>query len=322
MARPRTDARRAAAVAAGGAVLAVVGFAFAAAPLLVAAVALVALGLTMPAWVWVTARGARVVRRCDAERVIEDDPLEMTLVVRRGPLGLPGALLADPCSGALIPIADALSPIHGERRVTVRVVASFSRRGRHLLAPPTLAVRDPLELSRALIEGQRATRPVLVLPRTERVRWLGSGEARRMLSPDGAAPSDALAAIDLDGLRQYRPGTPASRIHWPALARGAGLLERRLRADGDARPLIVLDARTPGPPGPEDEALVDAAVRAAASLALELSAGGCSLLLPGEQRATRLDRALAQWPEAYARLAVVRGGTGCPAPALAGAGQR
>ena len=91
------------------------------------------------------------------------------------------------------------------------------------------------------------------------------------------------AAVDMDGLRPYRVGTPASRIHWPAVARGHGLIERRLQADGDSRPLVVLDARLPGPDAQSE--LLDAAVRAAASLVLELARrGGCGLLLPGEQR--------------------------------------
>ncbi len=103
--------------------------------------------------------------------------------------------------------------------------------------------------------------------------------------------SDLLAAVELDGLRAYRPGTPASRIHWPALAKGAGLLERKLRVAGDTVPLVVLDARGPEPLGQHGDHL-DAAVRAAASLTLELArARGCRLLLPGEQAGARdLDR--------------------------------
>ena len=87
-------------------------------------------------------------------------------------------------------------------------------------------------------------------------------------------------------MRPLRDGTPASRIFWPAVARGADPQERRLRADGDSRPLVVLDPR--GAAGIEE---LDAAVRAAASLAHALArAGGCGVLLPGDRRATELDR--------------------------------
>src|SRR5204863_261368 len=89
--------------------------------------------------------------------------------------------------------------------------------------------------------------------------------------------------------RPYQTSSPASRIHWPALARGHGMMERRLRMDMDARPLVVLDTR-----GPAGEDAVDEAVRAAASLALHLArAGGCALLLPGERRATT---GVGSWP--------------------------
>lgn len=317
MGAPRMFARRAAAVAAAGCVLALVAFVFDASPLFVPAVALVSLGLATPAWVWVTARGARAQRQVNAERVIEDEPVEATIEVRRGWLGLPGAQLTDPSTGSSFELAGALAPLRGERRARVRVVTSFARRGLHHLPPPSLTVCDPLELARARTTAAGGTQHLLVLPRTEPVRWLRSGQGRVLQLPDGSARSEALAAVDLDGLRPYRPGTPASRIHWPAVARGAGLIERRLQADGDTRPLVVLDARSSSERAAAELELLDAAVRATASLVLELArGGGCGVLLPGEQRATAIDRELTAWPAAYARLALVQGGSATRPPAL------
>jgi uncharacterized protein (DUF58 family) len=127
------------------------------------------------------------------------------------------------------------------------------------------------------------------------------------------ASVEPLGATEVDGLRPYRDGTPASRIHWPALARGAGLLERRLRADTESRPLVVVDARGSGPPEH-----LDAAVRAAASLVLELGGRvGCGLLLPGQHRPLEVEPDLAAWPIAHARLALVEGGPETRAPSLA-----
>ena len=156
-----------------------------------------------------------------------------------------------------------------------------------------------------------------MLPRTERVKWL----ARELSRPDpnaGHTPSEPLAATEVDGLRPYRPGTPASRIHWPALARGAGLLERRLRSDGDTRPLVVLDNRCAG----HGEHL-DAAVRAAASLILELARqGGCSLLLPGDRRPLDVDPDLGSWAGAHVRLALVEDAPERQSPALTSGARR
>ncbi len=317
----RLIARRAVGVAVSGFALILVAFLFDASPLFVPGVALAAIGVVSPAWVWSCARGASARRVLSAERVIEEQPLEASIEVSRGRLGLPGAEVIDPFTGSRLDLAGPLSTLRGDRRASVRVVTHFSRRGMQTLAPPSLVVSDPLELARVQTDSGAPAQKLLVLPRTEPVRWLTAAGGRRFDQPDGRASSEAQAAVDMDGLRPYRPGTPASRIHWPAVARGAGLIERRLQADGDSRPLIVLDARNSDPNAPPE--LLDAAVRAAASLALDLARhGGCGLLLPGEQRATAIDRELISWPAAYARLAMVSGGTGSRAPNLGAAGRQ
>ncbi len=315
---PRLYARRAAAVTIAGLGLMLISLLFDAAPLFVPAIALVLLGLTAPAWVWASALGAHTERTLETERAVEDRPLAATIEVRRGRIGLPGAEVIDPFTGSRLEVGGPLSPFQGGRTARVRVVTRFPRRGLQVLAAPSLRVRDPLELASVERINAAAPQQLLVVPRTEPVRWMAFGRGRFDVS-DGSSPAEALAAVDVDGLRPYRPGTPASRIHWPALARGAGLLERRLRADGESRPLVVLDAREWGPPP-----LLDAAVRAAASLALELArTGGCGLLLPGEQRVSRIDRELGGWPAAHARLALVQGrGPRAGAPALGSRGGR
>ncbi len=313
-----SSAVRAWAVAAFGAALTLIAFVFDAAPLFVAGVAFAAIGLAAPAWVWASAHGAAASRSLQTERVIEHEPLEATIRVRRGRLGLPGAEVHDVLARTPISLSGPLAPLFGGRSANVRIVTSFPRRGSHTLAPPSLIVRDPLDLAHVVRVDPAPAQRLLVLPRTERVRWLRGDRGRRSEQPDGDTHSDALAAVDIDGLRPYRPGTSASRIHWPAVARGAGLLERRLHSDGDARPLVVLDARGPGP-----IELLDAAVRAAASVTLELARkGGCGLLLPGERRVTAIDPNLSNWPAAHVRLALVQGGPEIRPPALGVLGGR
>jgi hypothetical protein len=114
-------------------------------------------------------------------------------------------------------------------------------------------------------------------------------------------------------VRPHRQGAPASRIYWPALARGGDLLERRMTPESDARPMVALDAR-----GAAREEDLDAAVRACASLAVHLAkGGGCSLLLPGDRRATLLDPPLHGWAQLHVRLALLEGG-GVPSPGAIG----
>ncbi|HYB28540.1 MAG TPA: DUF58 domain-containing protein [Solirubrobacteraceae bacterium] len=304
--------RRAAAVLAAGLALILIALTFEAAPLFVPGIALIVLGLAAPAWVHLAARGAAIERRLDSDRVVEEEPIEATIEVSRGNWGLPGAAVLDPLAGKPVLIHAPMSLISGGRTASVRIVARFPRRGIRRIDPPSLVVADALELAHAMVVSPSPPQELLVLPRTERVRWApGAGEKWRRAA--GTASIEPLGATEVDGLRPYRHGTPASRIHWPALARGMGLLERRLRADTDSRPLVVVDARGSGPPEH-----LDAAVRAAASLVLELGGRvGCGLLLPGEHRPLEVEPDLAAWPIAHAKLALIEGGPDTRAPGLA-----
>ncbi len=303
--------KRAAAVAVAGLALILVALLFDAAPLFVPGVAITLLGVVAPAWVALAARDASIERTLESQRVVEEEPIEATIEVRRGHWGLPGAAVVDPLVGESVSIRTSMSMISGGTSASVRIVASFPRRGLRRIDPPTLIISDALELARIVRESPSPAQDLLVLPRTERVKWVpGAGEKWRRAT--GAAPLEPFGATEVDGLRPYRQGTPASRIHWPALARGAGLLERRLRADTETRPLVVLDARCDG----QLEHL-DAAVRAAASLVLEFGGRtGCGLLLPGEFRPFEIEPDLTAWPTAHAKLALVEGGPGTRAPGL------
>ena len=90
------------------------------------------------------------------------------------------------------------------------------------------------------------------------------------------------------------------------------MLERRLVAELDSAPLIVLD-----PSGADSEEALDMAVRAAASLCVHLGqSGGCAILLPGERRPIEIGHDLAGWAGVHARLALVEEGPAPPASTL------
>jgi len=302
-------------VAVAGLALILVALLFDAAPLFVPGVAITLLGAAAPVWVALAAQGATIERTLDSERVVEDEPIEATIEVRRGPWGLPGASVVDPLAGEPVSIRSPMSIVSGSSSASVRIIVSFPRRGIRRIEPPTLVISDALELARVVRQSPSPALELLVLPRTERVKWVpGAGEKWRRAT--GAAPLEPFGATEVDGLRPYRQGTPASRIHWPALARGAGLLERRLRADTETRPLVVVDARQPDASAQLEH--LDAAVRAAASLVLELGTRtGCGLLLPGEFRPLEVEPDLIAWPVAHAKLALVEGGPDTRAPGLA-----
>jgi uncharacterized protein (DUF58 family) len=255
--------------------------------------------------VWAAARGVRIDRTLEARRVVEDEPLDVYVGVRSGTVPLPGAELVD----TLLEHPLALAAGRGGRRLRIR--ARFGRRGRRTLAAPQVVVRDPLGIASTTVTGTEEEE-VLVLPSVHPVITVRGADGRS--AQRHGRPAMA-AEVELDGVREHRPGTPASRIYWPALARGQGMMERRLRSESDATPMIVLDAR----PGDREEDL-DAAVRACASLAVSLARdGGSAVLLPGDRRPTVLDAGLGGWSHLHARLAlVVPGGR----PSLSGVATR
>ena len=303
---------RALATALLGAALALSAAAFDTPSLYVPGLALAALGLVAGAWVLLAARGARVERAPGPATVEEEQPYPLRLRVRSGLLPPPGGELVEPLLGWPVPVTGRWS-----RRVRINV--RFGRRGRRRLEPSRLVIRDPLGLAvREVIADQHGE--LLVLPRVEPVVGASpSGATAQGASGKGLAGdadsrvarrlAGSAAELEMDTLRPYREGTPASRIHWPAVARTGEILERRLVADAESGPLVVLDARAPASP----EAL-DAAVRAAASLCVHLARrAGCELLLPGDRRPVRVGRDLASWPSLHARLALVEPAGRAPA---------
>ncbi len=285
------------------------------ASLYVPGVALVALALGAVAWVTLAAHGATIERRAGPHTVLEEEPYPLRVEVQSGVLPPPGGELLEPLLGWPVPVAGRWS-----RRLRINV--RFSRRGRRILEPGVLVIRDPLRLFTRQVVGEGGEE-VLVLPRIEPVTAPGGGGAgagRR--GGLGNAPGlsgrrlDAsLAELEIDGLRPYREGAPASRIHWPTVARRGEMLERRLVAELDSAPLVVLDCSAPA-----SEESLDSAVRAAASLCVWLGYdGGCAILLPGDRRPIEIGHDLGSWPAVHVRLALVREG---PAPAGGALGPR
>jgi len=285
--------RRAAAAAGFGLTLTLAAAAFGVVSLYVPGIGLAVAGAAASAWVGLVGRGARVIRIPEPTRVEEGAPYAVRIRVR-------GARVRGELTDPLLD-----RPLTRVRAGHIRLETSFPRRGPRSLAPSVFTLRDPLRIAERRVESDR--HEVLVLPRVESVvagvlggTRVGAGEASRPTARD--------AALEFDSLRPYRLGTPASRIHWPTVARRGTMMERRLVADGELRPLVVLDAREPD----SDDAL-DRAVRAVASLSVHLArAGGCALLLPGDRRPTELDRELRAWPALHARLALVDAGGEAP----------
>jgi uncharacterized protein (DUF58 family) len=268
-------------------------------PLYVPAIALVALVGGALVWVEAAARGARLRVLPGPPTVEEGAPYLLGLQVDWGRVPPPGGELGHPALERPIAVGPGAPP---------EVVAElrFDRWGPRKVEPPSLAVRDPLSLHQRSVSGDSGG-AVLVLPRVEPLRSPGEGNGgERGLRPGQiGAGTDGRSARpldpEIDGLRPWQQGSPASRIHWPSVARTGEMLERNLTGGGDSSPLVVLDRADR-----EEPDAVVLAVRAAASLCVHLARiGGCSLLLPGESRLLAVDRELRSWPRVHARLARV-----------------
>jgi len=267
------------------------------------AIALVAVLGTL--WVLLAASTARVTRRPGPATVVEDEPFRVRVEARLGWLPAPGGDLADP----LLP---AGSPIAGRRLLSLEAMATLPRRGNVVLDPSVLTVSDPLRICTRRTLGPEGP-PVLVLPRVDAVTAAGdgggAGAGRRDGLGAGSGPAaswrdDASDGLDLEGLRPYREGASASRIHWATLARRGEMMERRFVAERASAPLVVLDAAAPA-----SAAALDAAVRATASLCVALArAEGVALLLPGDRRPIDIGHDLGAWSGVHKRLALVEAG--------------
>jgi uncharacterized protein (DUF58 family) len=244
------------------------------------AVGIVAVVVGARVAVAVAARRLAVARRVSAREAREDEAFEVRFDVH-GLGGLPVSLEAQVGQGEWLALE--------ERGGTVQL--TVSRRGAHRLAPSPLRLRDAFGLfERSVLAGE--PQPLLILPAPD----------------DGVRPGAHLGApaddADPDGLQPYTAGTPMSRIHWPALARGAGLHARRLVAPPTGLPLVVVDTE-----GTSDPRAVDWAARVAAGHVTRLVRnGGCRVLLSGDLAATPVTDLAGQWRGVHRRLALLEPG--------------
>ena len=298
------SARPALAVVLIGVALALTGFAVAGPTVAVPGAGLIVLGGLAPVWVLAVTAGLHVDAWAPSRTVTDGQPLGIEITVT-GPSRLVRG-------GAELQHELLDAPVRLTRAGRVHIDVRASGRGELAIAAPHVVVSDPLGLARATRGARSTVGTLLVLPRTEPVRWLDASAA-----PAGTGAPAGLRAgpltIDIAGLRGYQPGTPATRIHWPALARGGGLLERVFATETERAPLLAVDPRCADPEGDRHE--LDLVIRAAASLALALARGGTvDLLLPGRAAPLRITESLSTWPSVLRALALLM-----PAPLSAAA---
>jgi uncharacterized protein (DUF58 family) len=191
-------------------------------------------------WTWLGLRGIRIARHTRALRAQVGRPLEERLAVRnlsrlpklwlevRDRSNLPGH------TAGMVVVS--LGPGH-ERAWVVRTLCR--QRGRFQLGPLSIASGDPFGLFQVTRHIPQTTQ-IVVYPATSELRdfslplgLLSGGDALRRRTP--------YVTANAAGVRDYAPGDPLNRIHWPSTARRDRLIAKEFELDPMADVWLFLD---------------------------------------------------------------------------------
>src|SRR5688572_30516500 len=191
---------------------------------------------------------------------------------------------------------------HAEWSWTLRTPCD--QRGRYELGPTTLTVGDPFGLFTRQRAFEAAT-SIVVYPRT--VDLLG------FRAPDGDLPGGGrrrervpYTTAMATSIRDYQPGDPFNRIHWPNSARLGRLLVKEFEQDPVSDVWIVLDLDRNVHLGSGEESTEEQSVIVAASLAKHLLLQNRAVGLVTQGQVLQPDRGNRQLLKILELLAVVR----------------
>jgi uncharacterized protein (DUF58 family) len=191
---------------------------------------------------------------------------------------------------------------HGEQTWTLS--SACPQRGKFLLGPTTIRAGDPFGIFRdeRVYPGESS---VLVYPKTV--------DLPRLRSPDGdlagggqrrerVAHTTAMAT----SIRDYQPGDPFSRIHWPNTARLGRLLVKEFEQDPVSDIWVVLDLDRNAHLGEGEDSTEEVAVTIAGSIAKRFLLENRSVGLLTQGHVLQPDRGTRQFLKILELLAVVR----------------
>lgn len=176
---------------------------------------------------------------------------------------------------------------HGWRRHATYQVRS-ELRGQFEIGPMTVRVSDPfglVELNRAF----QATTRLTVTPRTTPLPTIPLGGASTG-SGDNRPRAFAAGSAEDVTVREYRRGDDLRRVHWRSSARVGELMVRREEQPWQSRATVFLDNRGTSHRGQGVAGSLEAAVSAAASIAVHLTHVGYAVRLvtaSGDSRETQ-----------------------------------
>jgi uncharacterized protein (DUF58 family) len=230
----------------------------------------------------------------------------------RHPIRVRGPFL--PWDGAWLdePPAELVLPDNGSASATMR--ARFVRRGLHHLDPFTIAAVAPGGLACGSRRESAAVK-LHVVPRVANVVRLPLAIATRHQPGGVALASKSGEAMDLLGVRPYRPGDPVRDLHARSWARTGVPVVREYQQEYFTRVGIVLDTDV------ADGDRLEAAIELAAGVVAHLSHGEAlvDVLVVGDSvHELTLGRSLGTLDQALELLATVERGPPLSAPQLLG----
>ncbi|MFU8839154.1 MAG: DUF58 domain-containing protein [Nitriliruptoraceae bacterium] len=196
--------------------------------------------------------------------------LELDLV-NHGLLPSPSAWFEDrvPANLAAAPPVRLPVLLPGRRR-QLRIELRGTQRGRHVLGPAVVVVRDPFGLAqrRRVLAG---TRTVTVLPEV----WalppgVPLGGATGQLPAGPRRPT--VHGEDIADIREYVEGDDLRSVHWPSTAHRGRLMVRQAEEATVPRASVLLDLRHDRHRGSGPHASIEVAIATAASVIHHLAA--------------------------------------------------
>jgi uncharacterized protein (DUF58 family) len=257
-------------------------------------------------------------------RVTVGEPVTFTIACARGaksalaargerarhPIRVRGPFL--PWDGTWLdePPAELLLPDHGNASAKMR--ARFVQRGLHHLDPFTIAAVAPGGLACGSRRESAAVK-LHVVPRVANVVRLPLAIAARHQPGGVALASKSGEAMDLLGVRPYRPGDPVRDLHARSWARSGVPVVREYQQEYFTRVGVVLDTDV------ADGERLEAAIELAAGVIAHLSHGEAlvDVLVVGDAvHELTLGRSLGTLDQALELLATVERGPPLSAPQL------
>jgi uncharacterized protein (DUF58 family) len=194
-------------------------------------------------WTLLSMRGIHLVRHARSLRASMGQVFEEHFEIRKE--NWPPSVWLEVINQTNLPVAGGsrlLTGIGSQQRRYYTSRTMLYRRGAFLLGPTTMSSGDPFGLF-TIHRQVPATDTLIVLPMAVPIKYfppppgiLPGGKAVRQRSSD-VTPHAA-------GVREYVPGDPMKRIHWPTTAHRGRFMVKEFEQDPQADIWIFLDAKS------------------------------------------------------------------------------